>query len=203
MSKKKTIQKVVEVEVDDDTLSNFDINNFFKNPMSNKVNKHYGGCFDSDMILNVTPEEGKVYVVNLDNEDSEASRQRHGVYGTHWVGISNIRKNKIFYFDSFGMPPSNRCKTFMNKAIYREKPKEIVYNIEQLQDVNEDSCGYWVVYVLRHLLGGDNYDKLIDKANINHYHEWRNERLLKGLKQMNRSNIYKFQDKHDQYIQDA
>ena len=169
-----------------DALTNLQIDAMFHNKMSNKTSKHYGGCFVSDAVVDMTPEEGKVYVINIDNLFSAQERGEKMVTGTHWVGVSNLRRKTVYYFDSFGMPPPTRIEAFMRKAIDQKtkKPKEILWNTEQIQDMRESSCGYWVVYVLRELIYGKSFDQILSDDRLDLFHEWRNEKIISNLKKM-------------------
>jgi hypothetical protein len=88
--------------------------------------------------------DGK-YIVNLDN---------HNGPGTHWTAF--IKKdNIIYYFDSFGLPPPINILKINNKMIY--------YNIYNIQDIEEKSCGYYCLFFIYYMNKyNNNYKKMLD-----------------------------------------
>lgn len=83
---------------------------------SNKSTKsNFIGCFPVDQLPNVDMSKHVKFslVVNLDVSTGP---------GTHWCGIY-YRKKKMFYFDSFGKPPSSSylkkwCKNYVNRVYF-------------------------------------------------------------------------------------
>jgi len=61
-------------------------------------------------------------VINLDN---------HNQSGSHWVALyTDLKKNKIYYFDSIGQKPKNTIKTFNNKILNYLLKQKYNKNIE-------------------------------------------------------------------------
>lgn len=85
------------------------------------------------------------YIINLDN---------HNGPGTHWVGFIK-NNNIIYYFDSFGLIPPINIVKINNKMIY--------YNTYNIQDINEKSCGYYVLFFLYFMNKyNNNYKKMLN-----------------------------------------
>jgi len=85
------------------------------------------------------------YIINLDKPNGQ---------GTHWTSF--IKKdNIIYYFDSFGMPPPTNILIINDKMIY--------YNIYNIQDINEKSCGYYCLYFIYNMiLNNYDYKKMLE-----------------------------------------
>ena len=113
-------------------------------------------------------------VLNLDNHDEN---------GSHWVAIySELDKNRIYYFDSFGKKPGKRIRNFSNKLLkfmhsnntngnfntkdFLKKYKsshmyDIRYNKTQHQFKNSE-CGVYSMNFLIRLLNGEDFDSIVD-----------------------------------------
>jgi len=85
------------------------------------------------------------YIINLDKPSGK---------GTHWTAF--IKKdNIIYYFDPFGMPPPNEILKINDKMIY--------YNMYNIQDINEETCGYYCLYFIYNMiLNNYDYKKMLD-----------------------------------------
>jgi len=105
-------------------------------------------------------------ILNYDNSDQP---------GTHWVGLFIDPKVKhIEYFDPFGVPPKKRILNILNKL---ELP--IIMSNTQLQDLNSEACGYYVVeYIKMRTEGMSMYDILFDKFTRDPI---KNEKILKNM----------------------
>ena len=86
-------------------------------------------CFNHQ-FAQLKPEPG-FYVINLGN-------QRIG--GTHWTGALLTSEN-LYYFDSAGTPPPPSVEIFAKAA----KVHDIVYSQTQIQSINENYCGQFVL----------------------------------------------------------
>lgn len=112
-------------------LSNFDIEKLLRN-----VN-NFSGVFSRDALPKQIGKDSSG-VINLDAK---------GGPGTHWVGFVNAPWLKyVVYFDSFGLAPSEEVVRFLKTS-----GKEIYYNSGQLQDINSELCGVYVVDFIRRL----------------------------------------------------
>ena len=88
-----------------------------------------------DLFKYIKPEDG-AYIINLD--DSTTKR-----YGTHWTCLVLINSYAI-YWDSFGLS----IPTTIKKFIFLKKCKKIYYSIDQIQKLDSNLCGYYVLYFL-------------------------------------------------------
>lgn len=105
--------------------------------------------------------------------------------GTHWAGfvipppsktLNGIKTaDKNYYIDSYGQPPPEEIVKFL-----KTKGRKIVYSDQQLQKLDTDTCGEFVLAFVRHMtqyltgksdqLLGQKYTKFIydyfDPANL-------------------------------------
>jgi len=74
------------------------------------------------------------------------SPDKHILNG-HWVGIC-IGKAKSYYFDAFGVGPPQ---------VLTDNIKKIYYNTQQIQNLNQEHCGLFVLDFLKN-------------KNLKHFH---------------------------------
>ena len=109
--------------------------------LPNIVQKSFKGIFMSDEI---PKREVGYYIFNLDNSAGDYSKEDDTSIGNHWVGLS-IKSDKAEYFDPFGEPPHENIIKWLKKR----RPKyEIWYNTSQIQNLESDRCGWYVLYFL-------------------------------------------------------
>lgn len=114
-------------------LSNFDIIE-----LSNIMSINLVGVFAKDELLKVPLSNGG-YVINLDDLEGD---------GTHWVGLF-IHNNDAVYFDSFGqVPPKSVIKYCENK--------HFIHSDYIIQDIDQDSCGYYQLAFLHYMTNSKN-----------------------------------------------
>ena len=81
----------------------------------------------------ISPRDSKIFsdkgFVNIDNGAQG---------GTHWTCFI-VKKNKSYYFDSFGGAP--------DKFLFNQLPKPIIYHNYKIQDIYSKSCGIYI-YIL-------------------------------------------------------
>ena len=107
-------------------LTNFELIDVCK-----ALNVPLDGVYSKDELIRMNPKEGKCYILNIQNRDDG--------YGTHWVCCYDT-PNGVAYFDSFGLDPPVLIKSFMKRS------KEVIYtNTRQIQDVNDETCGWYCV----------------------------------------------------------
>ena len=72
------------------------------------------------------------YIINLDDSTGP---------GTHWTCL--IKNNNIyFYFDSMGViAPARICELY----------KPLIYNRQQIQDINSSACGYYCIFFIKYM----------------------------------------------------
>ena len=124
-----------------DTLSNFVI--------AKRLQKHkqFGGVYANDELKR--PEQGKIYILNLENANEG---------GSHWTLLYSG-----WYFDPFGAPPTTKIQPFVEK-----------YSADQFQKFSGESCGYFTMFVAENIIRGDTPTKGLVPYEFAH-----NERVLK------------------------
>jgi hypothetical protein len=95
------------------------------------------------------PRKKECGILNLDGDLTDETK------GTHWVAWYKNGNNKIC-FDSYGIQPTLELIDYL-----REKPYDIQYNTNQIQDPNTVVCGHWCLYVLKELTNGRSFQDLI------------------------------------------
>lgn len=157
-------------------LSNDDIDKLLSTKSSGKPLKYYAGCFMKHQLEDMSPENDKIYIINLDEK---------GGSGTHWVLVSNLtkcNKRQIVYFNSFGLPPPDVILRFMKRAKDSTgKKKEVLYNTCQIQDIESVNCGYYCVWVVKQLCRGNSMADILGRFHIG-FDKWYNEHLINELK---------------------
>jgi hypothetical protein len=120
-------------------LNNFEIED---------IATHYGmdlaGVVMKDELKNYQPRNGN-YVINLQSSTQGT--------GTHWVGLCVQDKN-CFYFDSFGIICPIEITTFCKRI-----PKSrLGFSEKQIQFINAETCGFFVISTLLYLNQSKNKD---------------------------------------------
>ena len=152
----------------------------------------------NNINLNELVKDGKNkigVVVNLDN---------HNESGSHWVAIySQLDKNRIYYFDSFGKRPGKRLTKFIRYLLtfmYNKKNNtkisldeflaknhnssdyDVKYNKKQHQFKNSE-CGVYSMNFIIRLLDGETFKEIVnnitddDTMNKNRKVYFRNKTL--------------------------
>ena len=106
------------------------ISNVYIDHLMNKISSSYRGTFSIDNIPTFDDEIFSI-IVNLSKENEK---------GSHFIAISSS-KNKIVYFDSFGIP-----NKILSLEKYLEKyKKKIIHSKDQLQDEFSSHCGFFCI----------------------------------------------------------
>lgn len=137
-------------------ISNIQIEHYYKN------NPYFGGIYMKDEIPRL--QHQKFYIINLDSSTGN---------GTHWVLVYNVAPDEIFYFDPMGIPyPPRNVLDAMRKT-----KKPATFNIDDIQSMRSESCGYYCMFIADHALMEDqfyiNFKKLIHKYFS--YNNWKGE----------------------------
>lgn len=111
------------------TLSNFDLEGMMTSE------PYWNGTLMRDEI--VTPGN---YIINLDSSTGP---------GTHWVALATM-DDRMFYFDSFGLPPPDEVMVVARG--YR-----LFFSPAQIQKWDSTACGYYCVMMLKQLHGGKTF----------------------------------------------
>ena len=93
---------------------------------------YFGGVIPADSLKNITPGDGKLYVVNT---------QPSSHPGLHWIVINNKSNTSIEFWDSLGQHPQKYGKYFMQ--YFNEL--DYLYNTRRLQGW-ERTCGHFCLF---------------------------------------------------------
>ena len=74
--------------------------------------------------------------------------------GIHWSAF-HISKDQAYFFDSYGLPPTQEIIHFLPSSCDR------THNTLQVQDFNSSNCGQLSLYVLYRLTQGDSFQDII------------------------------------------
>jgi hypothetical protein len=112
------------------------------------------------LILNKIFQVGIVF--NLDKHDQD---------GSHWVGMFiDLKKNGIYYFDSYGEPEPKEVKELANRLLTQGKKigkNNMVYKVNNIRHQYKNSeCGIYCINFIVEMLKGTEYDEFI-KEKIN------------------------------------
>ena len=121
-------------------LTNFEIQKYYKNE------PRFNGVFSINNLPKEKTKDG-AYIINLDE---------YADVGTHWI-VLFCKKNKIVYFDSFGVEHiPEEIKEFI-------KNKNVKANIFRLQENDSIMCGYFCMGFIDFMLAGK---RLTDYTNL-------------------------------------
>lgn len=96
--------------------------------------RHFLGVYAADKIP-THPIADTCFVANTDPHTSP---------GRHWVAFYVSPSKRVYYFDSFGLPPKEKSfKEYLGNSRYRWH-----YNKKQLQSLNAITCGHHCVHFL-------------------------------------------------------
>ena len=81
--------------------------------------------------------------------------------GSHWVGMKFI-DNKLFYFDSYGIP--------FILDIIKKQCKKIIVNIYRIQSNNSNECGkFCIMFIKSNIQNESDYIKFLLQFNKNNF----------------------------------
>ena len=125
------------------------------------------GIYCKDELHTLTYKNGG-YILNLDNSDG---------IGTHWTAFY-IDFYQCYYFDSFGI-------VFPEELINWSKDKIIYYNVNHIQDINDNHCGYYCILFLYYFQHNKTYNRMETFVNLFTANPKKNVMILKKyLKQI-------------------
>lgn len=93
--------------------------------------------------------------------------------GTHWVAFFVNENGFGTYFDSFGRPPKNQHRNFIQRNC-----SSWTYNSTSLQDVTSSVCGQYCLVYLKHMLSFDSLNAFVSLFSSN---SKKNDYVLKLL----------------------
>ena len=91
----------------------------------------------------------------------------HYKEGSHWVAVYiDIKKQHIYFFDSYGEPPHRQIKKFMNLVTRQGKSLDInftQYENKKRHQYSDSECGMYCLYFIISLLEGTSFKTLKNK----------------------------------------
>lgn len=96
------------------------------------------------------------FVINLSPHDEP---------GSHWVALYISENGNAFYFDSFGMKPTN----YHINSFLKMHAKKVVFNKKQLQHISSNKCGQFCCVFIVAILKNCSIDALLNRFGINLY----------------------------------
>jgi len=157
--------------INNEPLSNKLIINYI-NTKPNIYKKHFKGIV-KNQNLNQMPNLKKVndfYIIYLENRNYDIG---------HWCFLLK-NKYAFIYFDSEGLNPSNNIINYMLKYdnLFTNRTSKIYLNKTDIQNDLSNLCGYYVLYVVEHLLKhkkeiGDEFEQIMNdfkKDNLENNH---------------------------------
>jgi hypothetical protein len=105
--------------------------------------------------------------------------------GSHWVAsYANLKEGQVYYFDSYGIPPEHRIRTYMRRVAnyYKDNLKiNIDANHNKIRhQYGGSECGVYSINFILRLLRGDSFkdicaskipDKKINKCRKVYFHQ--------------------------------
>jgi hypothetical protein len=153
--------------------------------LSNKMNIPLADVNFKDE-LPMKPEFNKVYIINLQDSETDEGHQNNG---THWT-LLYIRKTpkeqlQPIYFDPYGCPPPEIVKQIVEKSTNLKCP----YTTKDIQSLMNNACGFYCL-ALAHFICSSRYrtndlytdvDNFMDMFDdLNHSIDWKkNEYILR------------------------
>ena len=125
-------------------ISNFKINEILKN------DKNHIGTFSKDNVPILKSNESSI--VNLADSFNK---------GSHWIAMKFI-DNKLFYFDSYGIP--------FIPDIIKKQYKKIIVNIYRIQSNNSNECGkFCIMFIKANIQNESDYIKFLLQFHKNNF----------------------------------
>jgi hypothetical protein len=120
--------------------------------LAKKMNIPLAGCYFKD-LLPPKLEFNKVYIINLQDSETEDGEQNEG---THWT-LAYIRKTpkgqiQPIYFDPYGCQPPEIVKKIIDKQCICKCP----YNDKDIQSLMNNACGFYCL-ALAHYICSSRY----------------------------------------------
>lgn len=129
-----------------------------------RIRNTFAGVFASDMLPKFRRHFSS-FIVNLDP---------HTLSGSHWIAIF-FHNNTAYYFDSYGLPPSNR------KILHFLKTNAncVFYNKITFQEVYTTTCGLYCLFFLFQCV------RQFDMSNLDLNNKKKNEVFIRKFVRQN------------------
>lgn len=96
------------------------------------------------------------FVINLSPHDEP---------GSHWVALHISQSGDAFYFDSFGVKPTN----FHIIAFLKMHTKRVDFNKKQIQHISSNKCGRFCCVFVVSALRNCSIDRFVSRFGLNLY----------------------------------
>ena len=117
-----------------------------------KHDKNYIGTYSKDNVPLLKNNQSTIINLQASNKG-----------GSHWVSYKKIG-NKIFYFDSYGVP-------FIPNIIKKQYPKhKSICNIYRIQSIDSNQCGrFCILFVKSNINNGNDYNNFLLQFEKNNF----------------------------------
>ena len=105
------------------------ISNVYIDKPMNKISRSFHGTFSIDNIPEIDNDVFSI-IINL---------SKHHEKGTHFIAIYSL-KDKILYFDSFGMPIELSLRNYL-----KNYKKQMISSMFWLQNIFSNHCGFFCI----------------------------------------------------------
>ena len=114
-------------------------------------NKTFMGCYACNNLPPPPTTFPRSLIINTANSDSD---------GEHWVALL-LKKNKCFYFDSFGLPVLNT-----NIIHFLRKYKKVTYTDICIQHMYSEKCGKFCIGFIKNVNSKSSYNNFISQFDF-------------------------------------
>ena len=95
--------------------------------------KHFKGTFPADGVFFNNSKQLQFYVINT---------EKHTESGEHWTALVIEQKNKVLFFNSFGVQLLN---IDILRQMEKQGVKKYIYSSQQIQPLTSDACGFYCI----------------------------------------------------------
>jgi hypothetical protein len=89
--------------------------------------------------------------------------------GSHWVALAiDLKRNCVYYFDSYGMPPPQQVARFMRYLTLQDSSIRLESNGRRFQ-YGDSECGMYSMYFLIRMIAGESFKKFCKKPIADKY----------------------------------
>ena len=131
-------------------LDNFHIDRFFEEKIGNK---HYIKCLTKDELGKLSAKR-MFSIINSQDSDTKSFED------AHWTMVYTLDDNYGIIFDSMGADPNEDTLKFMRKCA-KKYDQEIIMNDSHYQKFNTNSCAWYCIFIILHLLEGYTYKQIL------------------------------------------
>ena len=127
-----------------------------------KTSKNFLGCFPLDELPNFPQRLPASLIVNTDTSIGN---------GDHWLALV-LKKDKCFYFDSFGLPIVEEYILKFLEPHYNV----VTYSDVCIQHIGSHKCGEFSILFVKHVNSKITYNKFL--SHFNHFNLKENDVIV-------------------------